>query len=55
LLFSADGSKHLEDEAGAPFTIAATVGQVTSAATAIGTTLGVRMIERGARELIESA
>lgn len=55
LLFSADGSKHLEDEVGAPFTIAATVGQVTSAATAIGTTLGVRMIERGARELIESA
>jgi hydroxymethylbilane synthase len=54
LLFSTDGSKHLDDELTAPFAIAATTNQAASAASAIGTTLGMRMIEHGARELIES-
>jgi hydroxymethylbilane synthase len=55
LLFNADGSKHLDDEFDAPFAIGSNLGQATSAAAAIGKVLGQRMIERGARELIESA
>lgn len=55
LLFSADGSKHLDDESTAPIAIGSNLGEVTTAAAAIGTALGQRMIERGARELIESA
>jgi len=55
LLFNADGSKHLDDEFTAPFAVGSNLGQATSAAAAIGKVLGQRMIERGARELIESA
>jgi hydroxymethylbilane synthase len=55
LLFSADGSKHLDDELTAPLVIGSNLGEVITAAAAIGTALGRRMIERGARELIESA
>ncbi|HXR25979.1 MAG TPA: hydroxymethylbilane synthase [Candidatus Binataceae bacterium] len=55
LLFSADGSRHLDDEFNAPFAIGSNLGQVTAAAGAIGAALGQRMIERGARELIENA
>ena len=54
LLFSADGSKHLDDEFTASIAIGANLGQVTAAAAAIGIALGRRLIERGARELIES-
>jgi hydroxymethylbilane synthase len=55
LLFSADGSKHLDDELTAPLVIGSKLGEVKTTAAAIGTALGRRMIERGARELIESA
>jgi hydroxymethylbilane synthase len=55
LLFSADGSKHLDDEFAAPFAIGSNLGQVTAAAAEIGKARGQRMIKRGAHELIESA
>lgn len=55
LLFSTDGSKRLADEIVAPFSIDASRAELTPAAVAIGTALGKRMIDRGARELIERA
>lgn len=55
LLFSADGSKHLEDEIAAPFATGTNLNQMATTATAIGMKLGQRMVENGARELIEGA
>jgi len=55
LLFSADGTKHLEDELTAPLVIGSSLSELRSTAATIGTALGQRMIERGAHELIESA
>lgn len=55
LLFNADGSKHLNDEFTAPIAIGADLDKVTTTAVAIGMALGQHLIERGARELIESA
>jgi len=53
LLFSPDGSKHLADEISLPLPINAERTELIRGAAAIGTALGHRMIDRGARELIE--
>jgi len=53
LLFSTDGSKSLADEIAAPFATDVGVAELTQAAAAIGSTLARRMLDRGARQLIE--
>jgi hydroxymethylbilane synthase len=53
LLFSTDGSQSLADEIAAPFALALGIAELTQAAAAIGSTLGRRMLDRGARQLIE--
>jgi hydroxymethylbilane synthase len=55
LLFSVDGTRHLADEIATPYRGEdARAGSAPTAA-AIGATLGRRMIDRGARDLIASA
>jgi hydroxymethylbilane synthase len=54
LLFSTDGSQSLDDEYTAPIALDSDLGKVTAAAAALGVSLGQRMIDRGARELIGS-
>jgi hydroxymethylbilane synthase len=54
LLFSTDGSRSLDDEHSATIALDADLGKVTSVAAALGVSLGQRMIDRGARELIGS-
>jgi hydroxymethylbilane synthase len=53
LLFSSDGSRSLADEISLPLPIAAERTELIRVATAIGAALGHRMIDRGARELID--
>jgi hypothetical protein len=54
LLFSTDGSQSLDDEYTAPIALDSDLGKVAAAAAALGVSLGQRMIDRGARELIGS-
>ncbi len=53
LLFSSDGSTSLSDEITAPFPSSTSLSELTRAAATIGATLGDRLIDRGARQLIE--
>ena len=55
LLFSVDGTRSLADEITAPCRIEDARSGFAPSAAAIGATLGHRMIDRGARELIASA
>jgi hydroxymethylbilane synthase len=55
LLFSIDGTRNLADEITAAYLIDDGRAGLAPAAAAIGATLGHRMIDRGAHELIESA
>jgi hydroxymethylbilane synthase len=55
LLFSVDGTRNLADEIAAAYLIEDGRAGLAPAAAAIGATLGHRMIDRGARELIASA
>jgi hydroxymethylbilane synthase len=55
LLFSVDGSRNLAGEIAVPYRIEDGRDGLSPAAAAIGATLGRRMIDRGARELIASA
>jgi hydroxymethylbilane synthase len=55
LLFNTDGSKSLADEISAPALVNASLDESINTAAALGRALGNRMIDRGARELIESA
>jgi hydroxymethylbilane synthase len=55
LLFSVDGTRNLAGEITTAYRIEDGRGGLAPAAAAIGATLGQRMIDRGARELIASA
>jgi hydroxymethylbilane synthase len=55
LLFSVDGTRHLADEIATEYRIEDARAGLAPAAAAIGATLGQRMIDRGARELIARA
>ncbi|MBI3758311.1 MAG: hydroxymethylbilane synthase [Deltaproteobacteria bacterium] len=55
LLLNTDGSKSLADEISGPASVNASLAESTGAASALGRELGNRMIDLGARDLIESA
>jgi hydroxymethylbilane synthase len=55
LLFSVDGTRNLADEIATPYECEDARAGLAPAAAAIGAMLGLRMIDRGARDLIASA